>query len=242
MFLNKEFEIIGTTLYNYKSKSLILGDLHLGYEEYLSSKGVFVPKFQFKDIMLQLENIIKDKEVLRVIFNGDIKHEFGTITNTEWRYVIKLFDFFILKKIEVIVIQGNHDPIVKPLIEKRESKVKLVKEFIINKNLITHGDIIPDKSILDNTKRIIIGHEHPAISIKEDERIEKFKCFLKGKWNDKELIVMPSINPLVEGTDILRENLLSPFLKNKNLDKFEVYICDQSTLYFGTVKDIKKLK
>jgi hypothetical protein len=58
---------------------------------------------------------------------------------------------------------------------------------------------------------------------------------LKGTWKKKELIVMPSFNPLVEGTDIVKEQLLSPFLDK--IDDFEVWISRQEeVLNFGKVK------
>ena len=246
--MDKNLEIVRTALYHKKTKTLILGDLHLGYEEHLSRKGIFVPKFQFNDIIDLLEEMLKKKKVENVVFNGDIKHEFGTITETEWRYIIKLFDFFIKRDIRIIIVQGNHDPIIKPIAEKRG--ISIFKEYVIGDILIIHGDFIP-KDIEKNAgknniskkciKTIIIGHEHPAISLKENERIERFKCFLIGKWKGIDLIIMPSVNPLVEGTDILQEKMLSPFLKDVKLDEFDVYICGEKTLYFGKISDVKGL-
>ena len=61
------------------------------------------------------------------------------------------------------------------------------------------------------------------------------QCFLKGKWKKKELIAVPSFNPLVEGSDVLKEKLLSPFLEN--IDDFEVYITSGEETYdFGFIK------
>ena len=64
----------------------------------------------------------------------------------------------------------------------------------------------------------------------------KGKLFQK---KSKELIAVPSFNPLLEGTDVLKEELLSPFLKNKNIKNFEVYVVgEKETFRFGRVKDI----
>ena len=48
---------------------------------------------------------------------------------------------------------------------------------------------------------------------------------------------MPSFNPLIEGTDILKEQVLSPFLKN--LKNFEVFILSKKEVFeFGKVKNL----
>ena len=50
---------------------------------------------------------------------------------------------------------------------------------------------------------------------------------------------MPSLNLVTTGTDILENNLLSPFLDK--ISDFEVYIVSDEILYFGHVKDLKKI-
>jgi metallophosphoesterase superfamily enzyme len=51
------------------------------------------------------------------------------------------------------------------------------------------------------------------------------------------LIVQPSFNLVTEGTDITKERLLSPFLK-QDLGDFEVFIVSDKIYKFGKVKDI----
>src|SRR3989344_3593985 len=117
---------------------------------------------------------------------------------------------------KVIIIKGNHDPIIAPIAEKR--RVAVVTEYSVDDTLIVHGDELMETK----ATRIIIGHEHPAITMREGSKWEKYKCFLKGKWQRKELIAVPSFNPLLEGTDILKEEVLSPFLED--IATFKVYI------------------
>ncbi|GAG34601.1 unnamed protein product, partial [marine sediment metagenome] len=69
-------------------------------------------------------------------------------------------------------------------------------------------------------------------------RVELVKCFLKGKYKRKELIVMPSFNLVSEGTDILKEELLSPFL-HQNINNFDVYVVEDKVYGFGKVRDLK---
>jgi len=95
--------------------------------------------------------------------------------------------------------------------------------------------LCPKNSQSEFFRTIIIAHEHPAVSLKEDMRIEKFKCFLKGKWKRKNLIVQPSFLQVTEGTDILKEKLLSPFLTNIN--NFEIFVIEDKVYRFGKVKN-----
>ena len=63
--------------------------------------------------------------------------------------------------------------------------------------LVLHGDSLLFRKELKKAKRIVIGHEHPAVSLKEGPRGEQFKCFLKGKYKGRNLIVQPSFNSII---------------------------------------------
>ncbi len=214
-------------------KALVIADLHLGFEESLGRQGVLVPRAQYKAIIKRLDWILEHVAVEHVILNGDVKHEFGTITKQEWREVRRLFEYFQSKNLKITVIKGNHDTILGPI--ARALQLKEVKEARHKNILITHGDYAPQKL----EKIVIIGHEHPAITLREKAKAEKFKCFLKGKYKKSVLIVQPSFNTLTEGTDILKEQFLSPLIKN--VASFEAFIVDDKThqvLPFGKVSKL----
>ncbi len=209
---------------------LIISDLQLGYEEQLLRAGLLLPRFQVKDIITRLEKIVEQVQVTKIVLNGDIKHEFGEITNQEWRDTLHLLDFLAQRFEEIILIKGNHDVVLGPIALKR--KIQIVDYFQIDDITITHGHrIIPQVS-----KVMIIGHEHPAISFKE-RRDERFKCFLKGKWHRNILIVTPSFHFLTAGHDITKEAVLSPYLAD-GLKNFEVYVVEDKVYAFGKLKEI----
>ncbi len=233
MQISQNIQIIETSLWLEQEKILVINDLHLGYEEALQCKGVLVPHFQLKEIIAILDRIFTQVTPEKIIINGDLKHEFGRVLRQEWSEVLQLIDFLLQHGKEVIIIKGNHDPIIQPIAEKRRTKV--VTEYRIGETLIIHGDVLVET----DAQRIIIGHEHPAITIREGSKWEKYKCFLHGKWNGKELIAVPSFNPLLEGTDILKEQMLSPFLTK--VDGFDVFVVSKGEIFnFGTVREIKK--
>ena len=211
-------------------KTLIINDLHLGYEEMLTKRGILVPKQQTNQIIKNIKKLLKLKPE-RIIINGDLKHEFGTILNQEWKAVRQFLTFIEPHVKEIIIVQGNHDVTLKPIILKHN--LKLLSSLLIKDTLIVHGDEIVETK----AKRIIIGHEHPAITLREGSKWEKYKCFLRGPYEDKEIIVVPSFNPLIEGTDVLKEKLLSPYLKQ--IKEFEVIITyKEKTLPFGKIKNL----
>lgn len=238
MEISKGIEIMDLCLYFKKEKTLVMADFHIGYEEALNKQGILVPRFQYVETVKRLEKILKGFKVEKIVVNGDLKHEFGTISETEWRHTLRLLDFLSKYCKKIVLIKGNHDTVLGPIADKHGLEVK--RNYVTGKTMILHGDKIPKGKKFDNMKRLVIAHEHPAVSLHKDGRLEKYKCFLKGKWKKKELIVMPSFNLVVEGTDVLKEAILSPFLK-QGLDDFQVFIVSEGVYGFGTVKDIKGL-
>ena len=236
MKINDNIKIIDLALYLKKEKTIIISDMHLGYEESLNKQGILIPKFQFKETLERLTKIFYKVKADKIILNGDFKHEFGTISDSEWKDILKIMDFFIERCNELILIKGNHDTILEPIARKRNLSTRLY--YKINDYYICHGEVIPEDIDFNLSKTIIIGHEHPAVSIKSKTRSELYKCFLVGKFKNKSLIVIPSFNLVTEGTDVLKERLLSPFLQD-NLDDFDVYVVSDKVYKFGALKNLK---
>lgn len=216
---------------------LVLSDIHLGYEEALNKRGFMIPRLQFKDIVKNLEKVLENKKFKKIIVNGDLKHEFGKISEQEWKHSLLLIDLLSKHSKNVILIRGNHDKQLGPIAKKKN--LEIVEDITIKDMLIIHGNKEVPEEKLKKIKTIIIGHEHPAISISEGMRAEKYKCFLFGKYKRKNLIVMPSFNPIVEGTDVAKERLLSPYIKN--IDEFRVVAIgeDGTAFDFGKIKELK---
>ena len=233
MEIAKGIEIMDLGLYIKKHKLLVFADFHIGYEESLNKQGVLIPRFQFKDIIQRLEKILARVKPDTIVVNGDLKHEFGKISEQEWRETLKLIELLAKNCKKLLLTKGNHDKIVEPIAKKRN--IGIVDSYEIDGILIIHGDKVPKNT--GKYKTIIIGHEHPAVSIRERGRIEKFKCFLAGKYKRKALIVQPSFNLITEGTDVLRGDLLSPFL-HQDLKNFDVYVVADKIYKFGKLRNL----
>ena len=118
-------EITDLCLYIEKHKLLVIGDVHIGYEEELNKKGYLIPRVHYKETMQRFEKIVKSKEIETILFIGDLKHEFGTISETEWRNTLKLLDFCAKHCNKIILIKGNHDKILGPIAKKRELNIEI---------------------------------------------------------------------------------------------------------------------
>jgi len=233
---------------------LVLGDFHIGYDEYLFNNRGF--KNHFKEIINKLDFIFKklkkDKINLRqIIILGDLKHEFGKILQVEWSEILRLLDYLDkkvdknIKKDRIILIKGNHDKILKIISKKRN--ICLVDFYKVDKLCFLHGDKL-FKGCLDGVDVLISGHYHPCIIISDKYKKEKYKCFLKGNWKKKVVYVLPSFNPISYGYDLndlndLNENSNFGFIDNKDLKKFEVMIYneEEDEIYnFGKLKKFVK--
>ena len=85
--------------------TIVIADVHIGYEEVLNKQGVLVPRLQFGEIVKRMESILnKTGKVERIIINGDLKHELGTISEQEWRNTLKFLDLLAKHCNEVILI------------------------------------------------------------------------------------------------------------------------------------------
>jgi putative SbcD/Mre11-related phosphoesterase len=245
---------------------LVLGDLHIGYEEYITKSGIF-PRMQFREIIEKLNSIFWDlsmegRKIKKVIILGDLKHEFSQISDVEWSETLKFLDYLdekivknkenkkissvnankSLKNERIILIKGNHDTILGSIAKKRD--VKLVDYYKYKEICFMHGDKLQQKCF-EKSKTLIFGHLHPAITLFDDYKKEKYKCFLKGKWKNKRVYVIPSFSPISMGYDLnsIENYQKDEFLiiKNKELLNFEVIIYnnkEQREYNFGKLRKL----
>jgi len=235
-------EIVDLGLHLTEQKILVVSDFHLGYEEALSNRGIMIPRHQLKDTKERLQAIFdklqtKKKKLKTIVVSGDLKHEFGSINRQEWLDIFEILDLMSKNCEEIVLLKGNHDPVLQPIANKKNLKVQ--NHLCVGDFAILHGDQIPvDPDVLEKSV-FVMGHEHPAIKLTDEFVSEKVKCFLKGKWHNKTIIVIPSFNLVTEGTDVASETLLSPFLQG-SLSDFEVWAIPEidKPLYFGRLRNL----
>ncbi len=235
--ISNDVTLCENAIFLQKSKTLIISDLQLGYEQQLRALGHNISYNQAKSMLELLETLIAQNGAKRLVINGDLKHEFGKINSQERHDILGLLKR-LKRRIEIIVVKGNHDTLTKQLIE--EIDLKLYDEFEIDGYYCIHGHKLPEQTTsYKKSHTIIIGHTHPAITINDGIRKERYKCFMIGKYKKKQLIVLPSFSTIVEGTDILNSKNFSPLIES--IESNEVYVIADIIRPFGTVKILRKL-
>lgn len=238
-----------------KEKVLVVGDLHLGYEGFLQGRGWSFPRTQQEETIERFGKIFESLgcEFDKIILLGDVKHYFAGVLREEFSDFYSLVSFlknYLNREGKIFITKGNHDSILEPVVRNYEF-VEMRDYFVFGDSLFLHGHSFERGFDLDfvedvkKVKRIFCGHFHPAVSIRESNGVkqEKFKCFLRGEIkfgkSKKELVVLPSFFPLIEGTDVLNSNSLG---KRIEVRTFEVFVVlnndDLDVLGFGRVEDL----
>jgi len=236
--MKERIEFVDKALWLPEKKILVLSDLHIGYEEALSEAGVFLPKTQFKKMLEDLERVFKKiGKVKEIVILGDLKHEFGQISKQEWRETLRFLDFLEKSCKKIVLIKGNHDTILEPLAERKN--LKIVNFYVKDELAFLHGHKLFPRCLDKKIKTLVMGHKHPAITIREGVKAETYKCFLVGRWKNKKIVILPSFFPLVEGSDVFIEDTNLAF--NFRFGNFKVYAVGDKIYEFGKVKDVGRL-
>ena len=231
--LHKSGILIKTDLYEQTIKDL--GEIfdYIKNKNYVEKKGRIKKSLKSSGGDNSSESdggAVERKVVNKVIILGDLKHEFGSILREEWKEILELIDYLKEKTKELIIVKGNHDIFTDKIIKKKELRV--VDYYLWEEFAFLHGDRDFREIYGATIKRWIIGHGHPAIVLEEKRGIkkEKYKCFLVGKYRNKEIVILPSFFPLVEGTDVRSYNLGLAW--NFEFEEFKVKIVGEELNVF----------
>ncbi|RLE70006.1 MAG: hypothetical protein DRJ43_02910 [Thermoprotei archaeon] len=244
--LAPQLEAVGLGLYVKPRSTLVLADLHIGYEQALEGVGIYLPAVQYSIMKRFILRALEEVGAERLVLLGDVKHEFGSALRQEWSETLDLLSTLKEREVEVHVVRGNHDNFLIPIL--RRFDVPLHDPYMkLGEVLLTHGHKqLPVEAWSEDVRYVVMAHEHPAVVLRDELGIRiKLKCFLKGVLERAELIVLPALSPLMPGTEVnaLNARFLSPVLRQLNVDSFSVYAVDlESGIYdFGPLSLLKQL-
>jgi len=215
-------------------KSLVITDLHLGFENTLSLNNVFLGKNKtVTEITKEIELIIDKTKPDSLILLGDVKSGINSITKVEWETVPAFFEN-ITKLIDIILVPGNHDANIEKLIPN-EITLAGSKGIIIDDILLTHGHTMPSENF-SQINTIVMGHIHPVFFEKESlingERVwvsiisDKQKIF-HSKSGELELIILPSFNRYFYATQKkFYKKSISPIIEKMNVMQAKILRLD----------------
>jgi len=234
----EDYILLNKAIFFPKPGILAITDVHLGYEQMLEDDGILIPFNQLEQSIgdlkkIQGELISKGHKIKKVIILGDLKHHFAF--NMEETFEIRDFVDFIRNTIttNIIALKGSH--------EKMSVGVSQYEDYHLDGSLaFIHGDINFPEVFDKKIKTIVMGHLHPAISLSDNVKSEKFKCYLTGQFQKKDVIILPSFMPLFEGAELTNTKDFSIIPKEK-LQNFKVHIIGDDRVYeFGKLKQLNR--
>ncbi|MCX8103275.1 MAG: metallophosphoesterase [Candidatus Bipolaricaulota bacterium] len=255
-------ELIDLALFLPERRVLVLADIHLGIEDALKDEGVLVPRQHLAQVWQRLERIFRERHITlseplqKIIINGDLRHQFGPLSRVEHRESKEFLRWLAQWTEQIVLVEGNHDGSLR---EFQSERITVTKSYSEGNCWFVHGDeaLIPSSLLPSPSKGrgargegdhdgpgkgswLVIGHEHPAVGLRDPVtgRTEVYKCFLVGAFKEHNLLVLPSFNQLVRGSDLLKEQPISPFVQQSDLEEFSVYVVsDDGALYeFGPLR------
>ncbi|MEM2781005.1 MAG: metallophosphoesterase [Candidatus Bathyarchaeia archaeon] len=168
-----------------ESRTLVVADLHIGWEIALSEKGIHVPTQAFR-LLEKLKTLIKVYKPNTLLILGDVKHTVATAELGEWQDIPEFFNELKKHISEIHIIHGNHDGNLDPLLPEG-IKIQPSSGIVIGDAGFFHGHRWPSPALL-KCKTLVMGHVHPVIVLRDPAgfRITR-QVWVKAKCNSNRL-------------------------------------------------------
>lgn len=227
--------------------TLVIGDLHIGVEAHLRSKGVHLSS-RTKEMEKAVEQC--GDSFSKIVLLGDIKDSVPGSTKQEYREIPVFCDYLLSRFKEVSVVRGNHDTQIEEFLPGAV-RVRPATGIRIGDAGLTHGHMWPSANVME-CETLILCHEHPHVLFKDRVGSHMSEpCWLRGSFRDamegdrydrlpSSFIVVPAFNRLLGGSPVNDTGtpMLGPVLSSDMvlLDDASVYLLDGVCL--GRRKDI----
>jgi len=167
------------------TRTLVVADLHIGWEIALSEKGIHVPT-QASRLLEKLKTLIKAYKPNKLLILGDVKHTVATAELGEWQDIPEFFNELKRHISEIQIIHGNHDGNLDPLLPE-SIKILPSSGTVIGDAGFFHGHRWPSPALL-KCKTLVMGHVHPVIVLRDPAgfRITR-QVWVKAKCDSDQL-------------------------------------------------------
>ncbi len=216
-------------LYLEEERTLVVADLHLGFEGALRRQGVSLPRFQKRHMTERLGTLLERYAPDVLVVDGDFKHEFSRNLKEEWHDVLDVLDF-LEGKAELVMVRGNHDNFLKTILSRKGLELQQCHQA--GPFTIAHGH-----EIVDVDGPLVLGHEHPSMRLRDKiGAAVSLPCFVATDRT----IVLPAFSPLAYGSDILRGPYLSPMLDGESMGDARLFGLDEKLgiMDFGRISEL----
>jgi putative SbcD/Mre11-related phosphoesterase len=167
------------------AETLVLADLHLGRAR---AANVQFPAGD-DDVLARVEALLERYGPDRVVLAGDVVHAFDHVPPGVAERLATLHDLVVEAGASAIVTLGNHDAQV-PSVWPGET----ADSVRVDDAVVCHGHERPG----EDGAGYVFGHDHPTVVIEGVRR----PCYLRGRVDGHDLLILPPFNRLVAGTPI----------------------------------------
>ncbi len=196
-----------------------MADVHLGFE---LEEGIDSPLFSRK-LISELLSLMEFGDYLIIL--GDLKHQIIAFESIERKILMNAIKELSENFSEVILIKGNHDGGIEELNPPENFVIMEARGISLGGAFLFHGHSWPSEEIVEK-KYAMMAHTHPVV-IKFDGakiRIPVWAILRTNKKGEEKIgrkvvAVMPSFNPHLPGSDILREGFLDVLSKSSLFSK-----------------------
>lgn len=217
---------------------LAIGDLHIGVESHLMSKGFHIVSHT-QDMMDEIMSSC-DEDISRLVVIGDVKDSVPGSNKQEYREIPDFFES-LFERFDIIdVIRGNHDTNIEEFLPSRV-KIRPATGLLLGDVGFIHGHTWPSEDVM-RCNTLIMAHNHPSVMFRDGiGKMMTEPCWLRGHFREgasddrypelpERFIVIPAFNRMLGGSPInaIGEELLGPVMNSDllDLDDARVYLLD----------------
>lgn len=149
---------------NSGDRTLVISDLHMGWEVQLSEQGIHIPS----QMTRMLNRLLKIMELTRpktLVILGDVKHTVARVELEEWRDIPRFFEALTGRVPNIMVVPGNHDGNLEAL-TPMGVKICSPSGIVVDGVGLLHGHAWPSPSLLE-CESLVMGHVHPTLFLKD---------------------------------------------------------------------------
>jgi DNA ligase-associated metallophosphoesterase len=207
-----------------QEETLAVADLHLGYAWAHRFNGQMLPIHARDPLLERLTELCSFYKPKVIAFLGDIVHQAVPV-----REVAQEFATLVERLSEncsVRLILGNHDK--KLALLKPAANIEFHTSIRTGNFLLLHGDaecVRGTETAPASEELVLMGHEHPAISLGDGIKSAKFPCFLVSET----VLILPAFSHWVSGTSFGSYEFMSPLARRAQFRK-AIAICGSRLL------------
>ncbi len=147
-----------------QTRTMIIADLHIGWEMALAKQGIHVPT-QTPKLLRKLESLVTTYKPDKLLILGDVKHTVATAETGEWHDIPDFFNELAKHVQHTSIVRGNHDGNLEPLLPENIEILPATGVALENVGFF-HGHCWPSPALL-KCRTLVMAHVHPVVAFRD---------------------------------------------------------------------------